>query len=120
MEMLTKKCTKCGKTKNIAEYQKKKQRKDGHNSICKKCCSQYFKKYYEANKDRIKAKEKEYYELNKEVIKEHSREWQANNPEKARLQKKKYYEVHKNNIKQKMVYRDKKISRITKSCRKDT
>ncbi|MFQ5687600.1 MAG: hypothetical protein ACE5GV_13180 [Candidatus Scalindua sp.] len=98
MKKLTKKCTKCGKTKKIAEYQKKKQSKDGLNSICRKCCSQYFKKYYEANKDKIRAKEKEYYEQNKEVIKIHSKEWQINNPEKARLQKKKYREAHRDEV----------------------
>lgn len=84
--MKTKKCPKCGETKNIDEFYKNKTRKDGFSSWCKKCDNKNHKNYTENNKELLKNYGGEYYD---------------NNIEKKRLQKRKSYQKNKENILQK-------------------
>ena len=51
-----KECTKCGETKGVSEYYKKKRHKDGLSYHCKKCC----KKRHQINKDRNNKRTKIY------------------------------------------------------------
>ena len=51
-----KECSKCGETKEVSEYYKKKRHKDGLSYHCKKCC----KKRHQINKDRNNKRTKIY------------------------------------------------------------
>jgi len=54
--MIKKKCTRCGETKDISQFQKRAASSDGLTASCKKCLSDYDKK--RANKPhRVKARE---------------------------------------------------------------
>ena len=48
-----KRCTKCGETKHKIEFSKKTSSNDGLNWHCKKCCSEYSKKHYEQNREKL-------------------------------------------------------------------
>ena len=87
-----KKCTKCKIEKELTEFNKKKEAKDGLIGYCKSCLKEYSKKHYQANKERIK----EYQKANKERIKEYSKEYKKNNKEKT----KEYRKANKEHIKE--------------------
>lgn len=53
--METKVCKKCGKEKPLSEYNVNKKAKDGLQSYCKECQSEYFK----ANADKIRERNKQ-------------------------------------------------------------
>ena len=87
-----KKCTKCKIEKELTEFNKKKEAKDGLIGYCKYCLKEYRKKYYQANKERIK----EYQKANKEHIKEQVKEYYQANKERIDEYIKEY---HKERIK---------------------
>jgi len=104
--MEIKRCPKCGETKSINEFHKKRAYKDGHKYWCKSCNIKEVKKYYVNHCEEIKNKQKEYYKNNKEKIREYNKEWYKNNleyhsqwrednPEKV---KKGYQTYYKNNL----------------------
>jgi hypothetical protein len=41
---MTKPCRKCGEPKELTEFHKKTESRDGHNSMCKQCVSEYGKR----------------------------------------------------------------------------
>ncbi len=45
--MLTKSCTKCGRTQSLKSFPKNKQCRDGVRTVCKSCVSEYRKKWWE-------------------------------------------------------------------------
>ncbi len=45
-----KKCSKCNKKKSLNSFSKNRSRKDGLNSSCKDCHSEYLKTHYKSNK----------------------------------------------------------------------
>ncbi len=49
-----KRCSKCKKRKTESEFGKKRQSKDGLKSWCKKCESEYARKYYWGNRGDVK------------------------------------------------------------------
>ena len=56
--METKICSKCKVEKDICEYHKDKNKKDGLNTYCKLCAINHSKEYYEKNKEKINEKSK--------------------------------------------------------------
>jgi hypothetical protein len=82
-----KKCNKCGEVKNLGEFNKDKNKKDGLKSQCKACQ----KAYYEDNKEKINKRMKAYREDNKEKNKARYED----NKEKYAEKKKAYYETNK-------------------------
>jgi 5-methylcytosine-specific restriction endonuclease McrA len=94
VENMKKVCSKCGISKNIIEFHKCSNNKDGYKNICKKCRSLESKLRYEENKEKRKEQNKEYYrnnkdkctkapkayrEANKKRLKEKRREYQRKN-----------------------------------------
>ena len=67
-----KKCTKCGKRKELSEFYNNKSYKDGKSYMCKTCFLFLVKNKYQ---DKIKARQKEYWktyrEKNREKIKDY-------------------------------------------------
>ena len=87
MEKITKICTKCNCKKELIEFVKDKNKKDGTRSICKLCVSEYRK----LNKDKINRYYSQYRANNKEKIKESQSKYSSkieNKTEKKRREKK--------------------------------
>lgn len=58
-------CSKCGLEKELYEFPKNKQQKNGYNSYCKKCKNSGAKIYYEKNKTEISSRASKRYFKNK-------------------------------------------------------
>jgi hypothetical protein len=71
--MTTKVCRNCHEQKEIIEFPKHRQMKDGHLNQCIVCKKDYLKKYGRDNKENLSEKNKQRYETNKEQIKERVR-----------------------------------------------
>ena len=116
--MDTKKCTKCGEEKPATpEYFNRTTRtKSGLISQCKSCKNKYFKenpeyykKYREENREKVKAQSKKYREENPEYHKKHYaknreklkacfKKYHEENREKVKVRVKKYYQENKEKI----------------------
>ena len=72
--METKKCSKCGEVKPINEFYKQKSHKDGLNSQCKCCRSQWAKLHYQKNSEEIKNRVSNWVDKNKEKVKIYKKE----------------------------------------------
>ena len=91
-----KRCIKCGveKPANVKYFQKRSDVKDGLISTCKECASQYQKKYYEDNPEKVKARSKKHYEDNPEKYKARHKKWRKANPEKVKAARKKWQKAN--------------------------
>lgn len=105
--METKICSKCNIEKDVCEYHKDKNKKDGLNRYCKLCAINHSKEYYEKNKEKISSKHKnykleynkEYREKNKEKEKERFKKYYYNNLDKIKERRKLYYDNNLDKIK---------------------
>ncbi len=97
-------CTKCKEEKDVTEFHT-------HRKKCKECISEYKKKYYIINKDKIikhrninkekiKVSQKEYYIKNKEKLNEYGVEYRKNNREKRIEINREYRKNNKEKIKE--------------------
>ena len=73
MNSITKKCGKCNQIKNLEEFTVEPKREGGRHSICRKCKSEYDKKYKIENKEKIASRATDYWNKNKERIKKRDR-----------------------------------------------
>jgi hypothetical protein len=80
--MESKTCSKCNTSKSLCEFRKNKNSKDGLQSECKECAKLRNKKYYEANKEKIKETNKNWLNRNIDKMKLYYDEWSKSNPEK--------------------------------------
>lgn len=72
-QITTKTCTKCKIEKSIIEFQKRKDRKSGFKSYCKRCDADRSSDYARKNRELVNEKSRCYYALNKnEIIKKKS------------------------------------------------
>jgi hypothetical protein len=71
-----KQCSKCKEYKTLDFFHNDKSRKDGKHPYCKSCNSARARAYYNANPEKVAAK---------------NREWNEANPEKAAARKRAYY-----------------------------
>ena len=60
-----KKCSKCGIIKELNQFHKDKNSKDGYKVWCKECRQKETKKYREKNKDKLSKSKKEWYQSTK-------------------------------------------------------
>ena len=113
--MKTKICSKCKQTKDIGEFSKNKDGKDGLRSQCKSCISELNKIYRQKNKEKIKAR----YQENKEKIAERDKARYQENKEKILERKKAWYQENKEEIaEKKKAYRQKNKEKIAKHKKK--
>ena len=98
--METKVCSKCNKEKEICEFYKRKESKDGYRSDCKKCKLKTGQNWRNENKEKIKENGKSWRELNKERIKENGKSWRELNKEKVYLVKKEYRKLNQEKIRE--------------------
>jgi len=90
--MTTKICSKCKEEKNIDQFYRDKNRKDGHTYQCKVCRDLYQDEYIKNNKDKRHNRAKAYNEKNKESIAIQKKEYNLKNKEKKREKSKEYNE----------------------------
>ena len=93
-------CTKCKIEKEVTEYPKRKDAKDGFNNQCKECCSKFNKKWKKENKDKLLENRKKDYQKNKERYKKKAKEWYENNKERSSKRAKDYYKKNELSIKE--------------------
>lgn len=128
-------CNKCNIEKELTEFNKSKQNKDGYRNTCTKCRIEINKEWINKNKNKVKEyKEKwlynnkeyrkNYYQNNKEIITIKNKKWVNKNKDKVKENKKNYYQNNKNkwkNIirtKEQIELRNKTISIWTKNKKK--
>lgn len=91
---ISKRCSKCRKVKPIAQFNRRQASPDGYTYKCKECekitaKANYHKRkkklsrnrYYEQNKERIKAKSRAYYIANREHLLKKNKEYRQRKPE---------------------------------------
>lgn len=67
---MTKYCYTCGEYRDLTEFHNTKRTKDGKQSRCVYCVSEYHQQYYVKNKNAIKVKTSEWHTNNKEKYKQ--------------------------------------------------
>ena len=90
--METKVCSKCKTEKEICEFYKRKETKDGYRSDCKCCFNERALEYKKNNEEKIKQRSKNYFQKNKQSYLEKKQIWRKNNPEKYKKQVKDYWD----------------------------
>lgn len=85
-------CRICGKIKNLNDFHKKCDTKDGHRTECKTCIKDIQKKYKEVDgfKEKQKAYDKVHYKEKRKKILERKKEYHIENREKILKDKKEY------------------------------
>lgn len=78
---LQQKCSKCLITKNINEFNIRKETKSGYRKDCKKCMSLRKKLYATKNKEKLSKYSHNYYEDNKERLVTYQKEYSLKNKE---------------------------------------
>ena len=99
---MSKKCNKCKEVKELTDFYKQTNAKDGHAYMCKVCNLAKDKAWYEANKEKAKLTRAYWYEANREksiantkawrkahpdICKAYSKAWNKANPEKNTIKK---------------------------------
>ena len=100
--METKICTKCLIEKNVSEFNKHSQTKDGLQCRCIECLKQDKREFYKKNKEKISNGFKKYREKNKEKLLKYNKDYYINNKTSLLEDKKKYYNLNKEIIKDKI------------------
>lgn len=105
---MDKHCSRCKIEKTIEHFSKCKTSKDGYHPHCKDCKklyrmqtqTEYNKKYYQKNKDKILESNKAYREAHQEEISEQRREYRKVHKEHIKEKYKEYLPVRKAKIKE--------------------
>jgi len=113
--MKTKICTKCKIEKDISEFSKNKNKKDGLTIWCKSC----YKQYYKDNCEKIIKQRKQYYKDNREKITKQHKQYYKNNSEKMIKQQRQYCKNNVEKIKQYCKDNAEKIAKQRKQYCKD-
>ena len=86
-------CAKCEKEKDISEFCRDKNYKDGRFYWCKDCCNLATRRYYENNQKKETARKRKHHAENREKESARHKKWaEANCDERAKYQKKYYHE----------------------------
>jgi hypothetical protein len=102
-KMNTKKCPKCDLIKDISDFNKNKNTKDGLQTYCTVCR----KLLYQKNKEQYKKQYSLYYIENRKKILERVKTWGEKNEDKVKHYKKKYVENNRTKINENIVQRKK-------------
>ena len=117
--MKPKRCYRCKETKLVSEFGNNRSKKDGLCDECKSCRSEYKRRYYKANKEKLNEKSSRYREANKEKIAAKSRKYYEANKEKILENDRKYREANKERIaERRKVYREANKEKIREARRK--
>jgi hypothetical protein len=75
-------CNKCKEEKELTEFHKRSEMKDGLATICKACIKLKSQKWYQKNREKVLAKQKKYTAENREKIQKYKSQYRAENKEK--------------------------------------
>jgi 5-methylcytosine-specific restriction endonuclease McrA len=89
-EDIMKRCSKCGKKKQLIEFMKNKNRPNGVGSWCKKCKNEHTSKWQKDNPEKAKEKHRKWRAANPERWREILRKWNIANPDNARERTQRY------------------------------
>jgi Asp-tRNA(Asn)/Glu-tRNA(Gln) amidotransferase C subunit len=128
--MINKRCKKCGEVKEVTEFNKKKNAKDGLQSYCRVCTSlqalqwkqanpeksreiarrsrnnnlekrrESVRRWRRQNSDKIREYASQYREVNPEKVREATRQWQKSNREYQREYASQYREVNPEKVRE--------------------
>lgn len=115
--MKTKICSCCKIEKDINEFYKKSDSKDGCHPYCKECSSIKRKKYYQENKEHSKKLMKKYYENNKDEIRKINQKWYFEHQKEMKKYNNKYFNKNKEKLleQQKEYYENNKDAILEKA-----
>ena len=68
-------CIKCQQKKDLSEFKKRKENKDGCSNTCKVCINGHTRQYRIINKDKINEQKRNLRSKNPEKYRNHSRKW---------------------------------------------
>ena len=124
--MKTKKCSKCGKSKNINEFYIKIYTKNEYHSCCKICKNKQIRVYRKNNPEKIKETKRKWRLNNSTKVKEMKKKWSKNNSTKdnerkirwAKNNPEKQKEIsRKSNRKRMLIPKNRLNSNISRSIR---
>lgn len=102
--IIGKRCTKCGKDKEISNFTLTNKKKLIYRAECKECQKQweteYHRIYRENNKDKLREYNREYCKNNHDKVIEKRRKYKENNVEKIRDYNKQWRECNKEKVRQ--------------------
>jgi hypothetical protein len=117
-------CCTCKIEKDLSNFNKDKNKKDGLQLICKTCQKEYRKIYYKNNKEKINLRNEDWKNNNKEKIIENSKEYYQENKEKIKNYKKDnkerikdYNKEYRNNNKEIISLKNKEYKKNNKEKR---
>lgn len=84
-------CRRCEKSQETSEFNRDKNRLDGHFPYCRSCTKTEGKKQYSKDLDKSKQQRRADYEKNKEAYKARAKKWAKENPEKRSAVTSKYH-----------------------------
>ena len=114
---MSKTCTKCEIEKNLSEFYKRKDSKDGYRNDCKKCNNQQSHQYYIDNAEHLKICKKQYNIDNAEHLKMCRKQYVIDNAEQIRKYRNIYDKERKlNDLNFKKSYN---LSRLLNQCLKN-
>lgn len=91
-------CIKCEFEKELSEFGKRADSKDGYRNDCKECRKEFNKLYKELNKESLSNKKKIWALINKEEISQKQKEYREDNKEKISIQRKEFRESNKERL----------------------
>jgi 5-methylcytosine-specific restriction endonuclease McrA len=81
-------CTKCGETKELTEFHRNKQSKDGRRPNCKVCARAQVKQIEDGKREELREYHRKYREKNKDKIREHGCKYYQNNKDRIKKYRK--------------------------------
>lgn len=84
--------------KELSEFHKRADAKDGHVGICRDCYSLYHKEYYQKNGDKKRDKDREYARKNREARRIACRAYHEANKERLNEVSRQYAKTHRESI----------------------
>ena len=100
-----KRCLRCKEEKDLIDFSKDKNKKDGLNINCRSCCKLLYNRYREDNKEKESERGKIYNKqkriINKDLVKEYKKEYFQKNKELIAIKRRNKYNINKDIINQK-------------------
>ena len=89
-------CTKCGETKPLDDFYRKRSSADGRDSWCRECVAERSRRYHEENRDKERERSRRWREENRGKSMEYMRRWREENRDKERERQRQYQEENRN------------------------
>lgn len=92
-----KKCTRCGQTKALEKFNRKRRAKDGRRPDCKACQRENYARWYAENRERKRERAARYRAENREQERERAARWREENRERRREYSARWREENRDN-----------------------